>query len=360
MRGDPPIVIGGGPAGAAAAILLSRAGARPIIYERQAAVGDALCGGFLSWTTLARLEELGVSPAMLGGHRVESVLVGVGKRTWRRALPDRAMGVSRHRLDGLLLAQARALGAEIRHDTVRYRDDGFQTSNGVPLQAESIFLATGKHDMPGLPRSRGRGDGDPYLGLRARFAASPDLCAELAGTIEMHMFPGGYAGLVRQEDGQANLCMAVRKSRLAGADGSPARLLAQLADGDTLLARRIAAMPPAERMDAIGHVPYGWSARATRPGLFRLGDQAGVIPSLAGEGIGIALASARLATAAWERDGSAGSVAYQRAFGARLRPRLALAGLTSKIATRECLAPWFGVMATVPGLVGLLGRLTRI
>ncbi|HKX35436.1 MAG TPA: FAD-dependent monooxygenase, partial [Rhizorhapis sp.] len=60
-----PLIIGGGPAGAAAAIHLLCAGAQPTIIERQKETGDALCGGFLSWRTLQRLERLGFSSEML-------------------------------------------------------------------------------------------------------------------------------------------------------------------------------------------------------------------------------------------------------------------------------------------------------
>ncbi|WP_066556401.1 NAD(P)/FAD-dependent oxidoreductase [Croceicoccus bisphenolivorans] len=360
MKNTPPIVIGGGPAGAAAAILLGRAGAYPVVYERRESVGDALCGGFLSWTTLRRLGELGVSGEALGGHIVHTLRLTAGQQAWRMALPESGMGVSRLRLDSMLLARAEGVGAEIRRATVRYEDGTFQLPDGQAIEADSIFLATGKHDMRGLPRSRAAAKGDPFLGLRMRFAAKPELREQLSGAIEMHLFPKGYAGLVLHEGGFANLCMAVRKSRLAQAGGSPERLLAQLAEGDTPLARRIAALPTQECMDAIGHVPYGWRAVETQPGLFRLGDQAGVIPSLAGEGIGIALVSARLATDAWISDGPVAAEAFQRAFAARLRSRLAFAGAISGIATSRHVAPLFGIVASIPGLARLMGNLTRI
>src|SRR3546814_3909256 len=93
--------------------------------------------------------------------------------------------------------------------------------------------------------------------------------------------------------------MAVRKSRLAAAKGSPAILFAQLADENPALGERLSALTATQHVDAIGRVPYGWRATGTQPGVFRLGDQAGVIPSLAGEGIGIALASAQCAIRHW-------------------------------------------------------------
>ena len=46
------LIVGGGPAGAAAAIMLAEAGIRAIVLERSRDTGDALCGGFLSWRSI--------------------------------------------------------------------------------------------------------------------------------------------------------------------------------------------------------------------------------------------------------------------------------------------------------------------
>src|SRR5690606_20916515 len=73
------IVAGAGPAGSAAAIGLARAGAKPLLLERARETGDALCGGFLSWQTLARLDALGIQRASLGGQAVRRVRLFAGK-----------------------------------------------------------------------------------------------------------------------------------------------------------------------------------------------------------------------------------------------------------------------------------------
>lgn len=360
MRSSRPIVIGGGPAGSAAAILLCKADARPIIYERQEQLGDALCGGFLSWSTLRRLQELGVTEDALGGQRISKFRLTMGQRDWLVALPQTATGVSRERLDGQLLARAEALGAEIRRDTVSFEQGAFHLSDGSKLDADSLFLATGKYDMRGLPRDRSAAGRDPFLGLRVSFAASPTLRQELSGLIEMHLFRKGYAGLILQEDERANLCMAVRKSRLAAASGSPERLLADLASHQGALGKRIASLPDSVQIDAIGNIPYGWHTSNTQHGLFRLGDQAGVIPSLAGEGIAIALASAEFATRLWQEQGPAASLEFQRVFSARLRPRLLLAVRLAQAATHERVALALGSLISIPGLAGALANATRI
>ena len=83
-------------------------------------------------------------------------------------------------------------------------------------------------------------------------------------------------------------------------------------------------------IDSIGAVPYGWIARDTAPGLFRLGDQAAVIPSLAGEGMGIALASAAMAVDHWREGGTAPD--YQAAFARKAARPVAAAKTIWRIA----------------------------
>ena len=356
-----PVIVGAGPAGSAAAIALLRAGVRPRLIERQFEPGDALCGGFLSWRTLEQLDALGLSKADLGGHSIVALRLFYAGRSRQIALPGPAIAVSRRRLDGLLLARAVAAGALFSHDRAVYRDGKLHLDAGERIACESLFLATGKHDLRGLPRPRGAAGRDPFLGLRLRLSASPILAGLLADRIEIHLFDGGYLGIVAQEDGSANFCMAVRKSRLAKADGRPATLFAQLAGKSAFLAERLAAMPECPGIDAIGFVPYGWRAQTGQAGIFRLGDQAGVIPSLAGEGIGVALASAESAVHHWLRGGAASAPAFQQAFACRLRRPLAVAGLIASLGTHSYAArlPIASVMG-VAGLAGLIARWTRV
>lgn len=291
----PPLIVGAGPAGSAAAIALAQQDVRATLIERQRETGDALCGGFLSWETLAALRDLGVDA--LDGHSVRRLRLFAGGRVAEAALPKPALGLSRHRLDTALLARAEALGTGIEHGvTVREWSDGIlATADGATLRPETLFLAAGKHDVRGLGRPRDTGD--QTLGIRVRLQASPGLTRLVDDAIELHLFDRGYCGIVLQEGGRGNLCLAVRKSRLAEAAGDPDALLSAWASESSAFSDRLAFRETGN--DAIGAVPYGWIARDTDNGVFRLGDQAAVIPSLAGEGIGIAVASGVMAANSW-------------------------------------------------------------
>jgi menaquinone-9 beta-reductase len=358
MRRSDPLILGGGPAGSAAAIMLARGGGKPLILERNLETGDAICGGFISWQTLATLETLGLNFEDLRGHRVTQLRLFTTKRSASAPLPKVAIGLSRRRLDTLLLAQAQKEGAALeRGVTVREIGSGgeVRTSDGANIAVDTVFLATGKHDVRGVTRPR---SDQITLGLRLMLPAHPAMAALIGDAIELHLFAGGYCGVMINENGEGNLCMAVRKSRLSQASGDVATLITQLGMENPALGERIGFAGSAP-VDAISAVPYGWIARETQAGLFRLGDQAAVIPSLAGEGNGIALASGIAAAQAWA-DGKAASEYQARFAKATTRPvstamrlwemgeRPVMAGLATRL------------VGLFPSMAGHLAGITRI
>jgi flavin-dependent dehydrogenase len=222
-----------------------------------------------------------------------------------------------------------------------------------------LFLGTGKHDLRGLARPTPGPDEDPALGLRVRLRPSAGERRPWEDAIELHLFDRGYAGLAVQEDGSANLCLAVKRSRLREA-GSPELLLQRIAAEAPAFADRLDARPVDAPIDAVANVPYGWRATTGVAGLFRLGDQAAVIPSLAGEGMGIAVASGCAAAHAYLRGGASASEQWQRRFARRAARPIMAAGLVRDVAEGRiapAALPWLG---HAPGLIQLIARATRI
>jgi flavin-dependent dehydrogenase len=355
----PPLILGAGPAGCAAAIVLARSGARPLLIDRDGEAGDVLCGGFLSWATAERLRGIGIDAEALGAHRVERLLLFGSGRPAKIPLPRLAFSLSRRTLDCALRRQATEAGAELLVETIRQVGGLHVLARQREWRPESLFLATGKHDVRGVTRPRPTDD--PALGIRLRFRPSATLARRLAGTIELHLFDGGYAGVVLQERGSANLCLAVRKSLLAESEGNPVDLLASLAAKHPHFALRLESGWREAAIETIGAVPYGWSAATTEAGLFRLGDQAAVIPSVAGEGIDIALASGIAAAEAWLHGGAAAAPGFQRRFHESVRDPMRWAGAAWSLAETPAAAQ-VGLAAArlVPGLIAPLMAATRI
>ena len=349
MGRSSALIVGGGPAGASAAIALARGGAMPVLIERCPGERDLVCGGFLGWDALAALRRLGLDVAALGARPIRRLRLVSGRRTVEAALPREAAGLSRRRLDAALLAMAEDAGAAVlRGRTARALEGGrIRLDGGEEMAADALFLATGKHELRGAARAIG--DRSVSVGLRAAFPPLPGL----AGTIELHLFDGGYAGLLTQEDGSTNLCLTVARERMS----DPQALLSVLIAEAPLLGERIGPDLPA-RWEAVAGVPYGWRARTTAPGLYRLGDQAAVIASIAGDGIAIALASgaaAAHACLAGER-----AEAFQPRFASHSARPVAIAEALRGLAARPARRKLMMGLAGVPGLAKAAARLTRI
>ncbi|MCW8088383.1 NAD(P)/FAD-dependent oxidoreductase [Sabulicella glaciei] len=336
------LVVGGGPSGAAAALALARLGRRVTILEREAAPRHAVCGEFLSAEAVEALSSLGLPPAALGGAPVERVRLAAGRTDAAGALPFRAFGLSRRRMDAALLDAAASAGATIRRGArVRGLSPAGEArlEGGETLSAERALLATGKHGLRGWKRQPGR----PMLGGKLHFALRPDQARALDGHVELHLLSDGYAGLQLVEGGTANLCWLQE-----GGD-----LLVPAPPGSLLASRLEGAVPLWPRPLAVARVPYG-HLHAPEPGeaVFRLGDQAAVTPSFTGDGMAIALHSGLLAAAMIGEGAPAFHAALRRDVGGQMRrARLLLAGMG---------LPAVALARLLPGLLGLGARLTRL
>ena len=294
-------VVGGGLAGGAAATLLAQGGARVVLFERTREPHDKVCGEFLSTEARAHLAAVGLDLARLGGHEITRVRLIAGRRTSEAALPFRALGLSRRRLDEALLEHAARAGARIeRGVNVRaVTPDGLETTTG-PVRTRVTCIASGKHDVRGVGRDV-RGTIDGLIGFKAHYRVGRGARAALEGCVELVLFDGGYAGLQLVEDGLLNLCLVVHADRFTELGGTWENLIKAL-ECESHLARRLAAIEPlASQPVTIARVPYGFVHRPLANDakeVFRLGDQFAVIPSYCGDGMAIALHSGRLAARA--------------------------------------------------------------
>ena len=355
-----PLIVGAGPAGSTAAIILARAGAKPLLMDRDSHVRNALCGGFLSWRTAETLRRhAGCDVRALGANSVTELALFTRHRAVTVELPGAGYGLSRHSLDRAMRNIAVAAGASLTIDRVReINHDGLRCDGGN-REHETIFLACGKHDIRGVGRPRAAKD--PALGLRLYLSPQPRLKQLIGNRIELHFFRGGYAGIVLQEDGSANVCLAVRKSLLKDTAGDPATLLERLGCEYPHFGERMQYAGKNLGIDTIAAVPYGWIARRTRAGLFRIGDQAAVIPSLAGEGMGIAIASGLYAARAWLHGGADAAPSYQRTMARRCLVPVSTARTIWRVAETGVGATVLASMAgLVPTVAGSAMRATRL
>ena len=353
------VIVGGGVAGAAAACRLARAGRDVLLIERETGPHDKICGEFISHEAQHYLGRLGVSLPALGAAPIGAVRLVHGERVARTPLPFPAFGLSRRVLDEVLLARAAALGATVaRGHTVRGVDaDGRLDVDGMGvLRPDALFLATGKHDLRGARRVTARPP-EELIGFKLHYTLTPAEREALHGHVEVLLFRDGYAGLQMVEEERANLCVLIRREAFEAAGRTWPGLVDALGRECPHMARRLAgAVPLMDRPLTIFRVPYGHlhaPAPSDPPGLFRLGDQMGVIPSFCGDGVSIALHSAFAATAA------GGAAEYHARMRRDLGGQIGRAGWMYRAGRA---APGLAVRAARlwPGVLRWAARLTRI
>jgi flavin-dependent dehydrogenase len=366
------VIIGGGPAGAAAASAQRAAGRSVTVLERETGPRHAVCGEFISTEAARHLTALGVNLAAAGAAAIAGVrLVSGAAEAWA-PLPFPAWGLSRRRLDTLLLDRAAALGATVyRGATVRAILPASDTAvpcrvrlaDGTAIAARAVFLATGKHDLRGWERPKpGRG-ADPLIGFKMHFRLRDEAEAALGRSVELHLFDGFYAGLQRVEGGIANLCLLSPASlyREVGRRW-PALLDALGREAPVLKARLSGATPLWDSPLAVAHIPYGF---VHRPGggemrVWRLGDQAAVTPSFTGDGLAIALETGRMAAGLFAAGASA--EAYHAALmRGPIRRQVRRAGLLSAaLLSPRLRGPAVRLARRLPALLRAGARVTRL
>jgi flavin-dependent dehydrogenase len=357
------MIVGGGPAGSAAAIALARAGHRPVLIERNAGARNKVCGDFLSGEAVGMLERFGVDlsaastiRALRLVHRDDAVCI---------RLPFTARGLSREVLDEALLRQADASGAVVLrgHRVASVQRDGerFVLSGGAlgNFVCRSVFLATGKHELRGAERlDRGTG----WIGLKMYYQLDGPQRAALRDHIELILLSGGYAGLQLIEAEKAVLCVLLRAAHVRAVGGQWDPLLDGLTAESSHLRRRLTgAAALLDRPLSIAGLPFGYLHAASEQGpprLFRLGDQAAVIASLAGDGVALALASGMLGARSWMQGRSA--TEYHRNLAGGVSWQLRRASLIHRLCLAPVLQPWVVALGRLwPQIVQFSATSTR-
>lgn len=330
------IVVGGGPGGSAAAREIAALGKRVMLLDRERFPRDKPCGGGLSVKSVALL-PFDIS------HLVEHVATGVivgdpvaGSATQEAGEPVLFL-TQRRRLDAFLLDQARAAGVDVREGQrvthVLRREDG---AFGVTVRLDDDSL-----DNRGPDRDRheivytsyvvvGADGANGVVGQSLGFTPATEHGVALEGNlpcpdgipewlrghvlVSFAMLAGGYGWLFPKGD---HINVGVGGLEAAGPE-----LRDELARFCTLFGWDI------ERLEDLrGHrLPlWGPGRRVASGGAALVGDAAGLVEALLGEGMYSALASAHLLApvVAQYLDGAAGDLeAYQRALDRELAPSL--------------------------------------
>jgi flavin-dependent dehydrogenase len=172
-------ILGGGPAGSAAALAVLRAGAAARVIEKSKFPRHKVCGEFLSPEIGPELEQLRVWDAFqaAGPALVRRMVLQFGTREKSSRLPETAFGLSRYAFDLLMLDQARAAGAEVVSAT----------------EDPAKIIATGR-------RAKADARGNRLFGFKGHFEGPVD------DAVELYFFGRCYVGVNAIEGGRTNVC----------------------------------------------------------------------------------------------------------------------------------------------------------
>jgi geranylgeranyl reductase family protein len=333
------VVVGAGPAGTAAAMTAQARGLDVVVLDRATFPRDKTCGDGLTAAALRLLEGFGVDVPRLPAADVRTVVV-VGPDRWQVELPLPNAGlhaavVTRADLDAALVARAQALGVTVRAGVgvVDVREDAdavvVRTADGDTVRARAVIAADGHYSSVRRARGASPADLGTWHAVRQYYRAVGD--PRLWVVFERDLLPG-YAWVFPLPGGRANVGFGVL--RRAGRDGH--RLAALWPELLTRQPLRDALGPRAEPegRHRAWPIPSVYSpARLTDGRILYVGDAAGVVDPMTGEGIAQAIESGALAAEAVAGGGTPATVAdrYRRSVDAALGRDLRFAAVLSRV-----------------------------
>jgi menaquinone-9 beta-reductase len=295
------IVVGGGPAGATAAAACAQRGLQVALFEHARFPRHKVCGNVINPNCWPVFERLGVARKIqeLPQQTIESAsFTTMGRHTLTVPLPRPTVTILRSLLDAALLDHARSCGVhviegETVHDVLA--DRRVVTSHGKYSARNAIIGADGRHSV--VARRAGlaalvRGS-NQHIAFQSHFRAPVTLDHQ----VQLHLFRGGYCGLVRVDAEHANLCI-VTGPRAARFHGDCEALFAHTIWQNPHFRESGIAPEPLEPLRSA----YPLQAPANRAsgydGIFLAGDALRVMEPFTGQGIFFALRTGELAAEA--------------------------------------------------------------
>ena len=326
-------IIGAGPAGSSAAIGLAGKGYRVALLDKEHFPREKLCGDFLNPVNWPMLRELQVERAVLArphekigtfrftsfsGAEVEIPLSARGEPA------TAGLGLRRLDLDEVLLQRAKSSGVtvldgcklrKLERDPHGWRLNVHQSHALGELGARVLIGADGRNSW--VAHKVGLADPAAMQGRSVGFQFRLKGVKHASGKVEIHLFPGGYAGVVGVDGDTVTLGLAIEKHRLL--DGRPEAILLESILPQNPWLKTMLRSGSASQIRSTYPV-YFPPRRAYGDGVLLVGDAARVNEPVTGEGIYFALKSGALAADALD-------AAFQRSDFSAVAIALLCAGL---------------------------------
>jgi menaquinone-9 beta-reductase len=334
------VIIGGGPAGSAAAIRLALSGRKVLIAEKTKFPRNKLCGEFVSPECVAHFDELGIMP------KVERLRIPKLTRTvfynrrgtpltisnsWLDANGSSSIGLSRAAMDDLLLQRAVNIGVDVRTQTSLFKPT---IQNGrissVELRdhtGEMIFVDTTLTiDATGRSRALARffDTTKPRKAGLVAFKSHVRNAHIEKSSCEIFSYPGGYGGCTEIENGLYNLCFIADAAIVRSIGNDPEAVLHRVVMENSRAREVLSEVEMIGDWIAVPIARFGRETLVPSEGVLSIGDAAAFIDPFTGSGIALALESAKIATTAITINTVFADIAaaYQRSYSSAFDSRL--------------------------------------
>lgn len=298
------VVVGGGPAGSTCAALLAAAGLDVILLERAAFPRTKVCGEYLNAGAQAQLVALGIANQIAGRcNLIDGIRLHIAERQLELPFAAPAWSIARSRLDEMLLAYACKTGVNAitaRAESIERVGDhvriGFRDASGLDrtLDADVIVGADGLGSLVARKlRLAAAGARRGHFAVGGHYAGFGDL----AGFIEMYVSQKAYFAINPLDSDLANVMLVVDQADLHSWSGAFDQRMQQTAAHLAGGRRTIGAVQRIGRRVAIGPLSHHVRTVADT-NVYLVGDAAGFVDPFTGQGVYLALHSARLAAEA--------------------------------------------------------------
>lgn len=353
------IIAGGGLAGLTSAIHLSKSGIAVTLVDKTDLPKHKVCGEYISNEVLPYLNWLGVDPESLHPAHISKIVfsTGTGKKL-EGDLPLGGFGVSRFALDYYLYQVAVKYGCEVIHENITevlYDNDQFSVtlSNDIQLKSEIVIGAFGKRSsIDQKMHRRFFIKKSPWLAVKGHFKG--DFSDDIVG---LHNFKGGYCGISKVENGQINICYL--------ADFETFRKFKNIEDYQKEVLYKNPELklifenstPVFPKPMTISQISFD-KKKCIEDHILMIGDTAGLIHPLCGNGMAMAIHSAKIASELVEKycrgemTRQQLETAYEKQWRKQFSLRLAIGRLLGHLLQQQKLSEWaMRLVALFPSLL---------
>ncbi len=354
------IIIGGGLAGLTSALHLQKAGVNVILIEKNTYPHHKVCGEYISNEVLPYLAWLNVDLESLKPTHINKLhLTTNSGKSIRASLPSGGFGISRYILDHYLYHQLIARGVTVLEDNVievTFKNDTFSvtTTNGINLNAKHVLGAFGKRSNLDIKLERNFiNEKSPFLAVKAHYKGEFPV-----DVVALHSFKGGYCGVSKVEDDKINICYIANYKTFKNYKNIS--LYQQ-----EVLSKNIVLKTILDHSELLFEAPLTISQlsfekkEAVKNHILMIGDTAGLIHPLCGNGMAMAITCAKVASELLIKFFKDENISraeleknYTKIYGSLFNGRLKMGRILSSLLQNEKLADFsLNILAQTPFLL---------